>query len=119
LAQVDRERVATRLQYDYLAGYLALHRGDIETAEEVAGRHAQHPVPRWRARFATLAEQLQQRRALDSGSRLVSGDATGPDGAAAIEAGSADLASIDRDPPGTRGAEQETPAAGTIQGRPS
>jgi len=117
-AQVDADQVPTRLQYDYLAGYLALHRGDSETAEEVALRHAQHPVPRWRARFATMAEQLQQRRALDSGSRLVSGDAAAEQGGdAAIAPGSADLALIDRDRRGTRGAEDEPSVEVTIEGR--
>ncbi len=115
--RINDDQVSTRLQYDYVAGYLALHRGDLETAEEVALRHAQHPVPRWRARFASMAEQLQQRQALEQGSRLITRDGQTPVPNAAIESGSADLALIDRDRRGTQGADVEPAVDVAIDGR--
>lgn len=116
-AQVDANQVESRLQYDYLSGYLALHRGDWETAEEIALNHAQYPVPRWRARFATMAEQLQQRRILDSGSQLAGSSAETSQGGPAINEGSADLALIDRDRRGAQGAEEEPSVEVTVEGR--
>ncbi len=73
-----------KLQRDYLAAYLALHRSDPDTAASLAAKHAQHPVPRWRERFDMLAEQLRQQQVLQDRDPLVSEEA-------------ADLAMIDRE----------------------
>jgi hypothetical protein len=117
-ADVDAEQVETRLQYDYLAGYLALHRGDHKTAEEIARQHANHPVPRWRAKFDSIADHLQQRRELDGGSRLVGNQGNDDDsGDEAIEQGAADLALIDRERRGASGAADEPSVEITIEGQ--
>ena len=57
-ASLDRETLSEKLQYDYLAAYLALFREDLDTARTLAANYANHPVDRWRNRFANLANQL-------------------------------------------------------------
>jgi len=51
-AKIESKEVSTNLQYDYLAGYLALHRGDYASALQLATKYENQPVPRWRDRFA-------------------------------------------------------------------
>ncbi|MFO0744862.1 MAG: hypothetical protein U1F43_04190 [Myxococcota bacterium] len=60
LARVDPARVATRLQYDYLAAYAAACRGDLGRARELAAPWLDHPVDRWRARWQALAVMLDE-----------------------------------------------------------
>lgn len=84
-----------QLQRDYLSAYLAMHRGDVESATKVADRYTDHPVPRWRQRFDELAIQLDQVRHLDTGNPLAS-DTRNPE-SEGVDAGAADLAAIDRD----------------------
>ncbi len=93
-AEVPVGDVETKLQYDYLAAYLALHRSDYQTAEKISLTHAEHPVPRWRERFAAIRNQLLQREQLQQGSQLASdqGDKTKP-----IQNDEADLALMDRE----------------------
>jgi hypothetical protein len=62
LAGVNSERLSTRLQYDYFAAYLGLSRGDISSAEQIALRHSQHPVDRWRKAFAAMHTQIDEIR---------------------------------------------------------
>jgi hypothetical protein len=97
-SRVDANQVDTKLQYDYLAGYLALHRGEYELARKAALTHENHPVPRWRSRFAAILSNLRQREQLMQGSGLVANQGTGQDGERDPNAsGSADLSLIDRD----------------------
>ncbi|HZJ64584.1 MAG TPA: hypothetical protein VFD36_13795, partial [Kofleriaceae bacterium] len=58
LGRVDA--AATRMQHDYLAGYAACLTGDLARAREVATRWRDHPVDRWRDRFAALAAMLDE-----------------------------------------------------------
>ena len=58
--QVNAERLATRMQYDYFAAYLSLCHADLETAEQIAARYANHPVDRWRNTFAVVAKQVDE-----------------------------------------------------------
>ena len=60
LARVDPAALATRLQYDYVAAYAACFRGDLATARSHAAPWLQHPVDRWRHRFAALAATLDE-----------------------------------------------------------
>jgi hypothetical protein len=94
-SQVDRAAVDTQLQYDYLDAYLWMHRGQYERAEQVARRHRDHPIPRWKSRFDELLAQLQQRRSLMQTEQLVL--ANEGDASKTIAEGSGDLAVIDRE----------------------
>ncbi len=94
--KVDRESVKTDLQYDYMDAYLAMHQGEFDRAEKIVKTHADHSIPRWHARFAELQHQLNQRRDLNSGEKLVSLDDTNV-AKAPISEGSGDLAVIDRE----------------------
>ena len=51
-AEVNPDRVATRLQYDYCAAYLDLFADEPRKARAIAERYADHPVDRWRNAFA-------------------------------------------------------------------
>jgi len=59
-ARVRRDRLATGLQYDYFAAYLAFHTEDLATARRLADAHAGHPVKRWADRFDALRRHLDE-----------------------------------------------------------
>jgi hypothetical protein len=59
-ARVDPAKLATRLQYDYCRGYLALMRGDLTEARRATEPYREHPVERWRRRFDELIAQLDE-----------------------------------------------------------
>jgi hypothetical protein len=48
------------MQLDYLTGYAACLTGELARAREVATRWRDHPVERWRVRFAALAALLDE-----------------------------------------------------------
>ncbi|HBJ38947.1 MAG TPA: hypothetical protein DDZ51_30205 [Planctomycetaceae bacterium] len=73
-SELDEDRLTPALQYDYLTGYLALHRGDYATAGQVATKHQNHTIPRWRERFRAMLANLNQRDDLMKGSQLASVD---------------------------------------------
>jgi len=59
-ARVRPEKLATRLQYDYMRTYLAFFTDEPETARTVAEAYRDHPVERWRARFRDVLHQLDE-----------------------------------------------------------
>ncbi len=60
--RVERNNIAEKIQYDYLRCHLALRQRDIATARTTAAAYRDHPVPRWRARFAAVLAQLDEIR---------------------------------------------------------
>lgn len=60
LARVDANHITSRLQYDYLAAYAACCRGDLASARALAAPWEDHPVDRWRHRFAALIAMLDE-----------------------------------------------------------
>ena len=59
-ALVDTEELATRLQHDYFACYLALSQGDIKTAKVIAVKYEKYPVDRWRKIFENVVQQVDE-----------------------------------------------------------
>jgi hypothetical protein len=59
-AGVDPAHPGPRLQLDYLRAYAACARGDLAAARALAAPHADHPVERWRHRFAALVAMLDE-----------------------------------------------------------
>lgn len=59
-ARINRARIVAQLQYDYLGAYLAIARGDLEQAARFAVVGKDHPVERWRLRFAEVQAQLDE-----------------------------------------------------------
>lgn len=59
-AQVRRENISEKLQYDYCDAYSKLFSDDPEAARQIAGKYAEHPVERWRNTFATITAQLDE-----------------------------------------------------------
>jgi hypothetical protein len=57
LARVEKR---SRIQYDYLAAYVACYRGDLAAARALATPWGEHPVDRWRRRFAALVQMLDE-----------------------------------------------------------
>ncbi len=57
---VQPEDVEMALQYDYMSAYMDFYRGDTAHAREVASRHVDHPVDRWRERFQAVIAQLDE-----------------------------------------------------------
>ncbi len=64
-----RDHLATGIQYDYARAWLALAAGDAAGAAAVAATYREHPVERWRWRFAELAAQ-----AAEAGGKVVERD---------------------------------------------
>ncbi len=94
--KVDREKIATKLQYDYVDAYLALHQEHYKRAEKIARQHAGHAVPRWAHRFGELSRQLNQRLDLNRTEKLVSVDKKDA-GDKPVDVASGDLSVIDRE----------------------
>ncbi|MFO0848489.1 MAG: hypothetical protein U0871_08030 [Gemmataceae bacterium] len=59
-AEVNPDAVPTRVQYDYCAAYLAMFDDDPHRARAIAGKHANHPVDRWRKLFESVANHLDE-----------------------------------------------------------
>lgn len=59
-AQVNVDTVPMRLQYDYCAAYLAMYQGDAALAGQIAKTHSDHPVDRWRNRFVSVSQQVNE-----------------------------------------------------------
>ncbi|MEX0655568.1 MAG: hypothetical protein WD534_14735 [Phycisphaeraceae bacterium] len=70
--QVEPDNLDARLQYDYFTAYLAFYTQELDKARHVAERYADHPVERWRERFATVLSQLAEIEG--AGGRLVDED---------------------------------------------
>jgi hypothetical protein len=60
LARVRPERVAAQIQLAYLSAYAACCRGDLAAARGLAAPWIDHPVDRWRVRFAALTAMLDE-----------------------------------------------------------
>ena len=60
IAHVDPGRAGGKLQLDYLYAYAACARGDLASARALAAPWADHPVDRWRQRFAALIAMLDE-----------------------------------------------------------
>jgi hypothetical protein len=58
--KVDAGQVQERIQYDYLAAYLAFYSAAPEQARRIAERYREYPVPHWQQRFATVLAHLDE-----------------------------------------------------------
>lgn len=94
---VNQEKIPSRLQYDHLAGYLALHQGNYDAALEIAARYETHPIPRWNSRFAEMGLQVRQRFELMDSGQLVSAGGEKAIDDPGVSPKAADLAIADRD----------------------
>ncbi len=93
-AAIEPQDTECALQFDYLAAYLALHRSDYATAKKLATKHTNHPVPRWRERFALISSHLQQRDQLRQDTQLANQPSSEK---TPIKPDDADLALLDRE----------------------
>jgi hypothetical protein len=59
-AQVDADKLQTRLQYDYFDAYTALYLEDVKKARQIAAAYTNHPVDRWRNTFTAVISQLDE-----------------------------------------------------------
>ena len=57
---VKREAVDAQLQYDYVDAVLAMLQSDVARARTIAAVHAEHQVDRWRSRFTTVLNQIDE-----------------------------------------------------------
>ncbi len=58
--RVEREKVPSAMQYDYMQAYAAFYRSGAEAALNIATRYKDHPVDRWRKRFAQITAQAEE-----------------------------------------------------------
>lgn len=66
LARVEEAEVHEDLQTDYLKAWLALRNLETDRAMALAEPHVEHPVPRWRDRFAALAGAIREARGAEA-----------------------------------------------------
>ncbi len=59
-ARVNPANLATRLQHDYFAAYLAMSQEQPDQARAVAAKYADYPVDRWREAFAAVTAQVAE-----------------------------------------------------------
>ena len=59
-AQVNPDRIPTRMQYDYCAAYLDLFNDEPKKVRAMIAPYVNHPVERWRNAFAAIAKQLDE-----------------------------------------------------------
>lgn len=60
LDKVNAKALPTQIQLDYFKAYAAFYRADPAAARAVARRYADHPVDRWRERFAAVIAQADE-----------------------------------------------------------
>lgn len=72
--RVKRDEVSERLQYDYLAAYLAFYTGDLEQARALANAHAGEGGAHWRERFAQVLVQLDEIAGAERGAAPVNAE---------------------------------------------
>jgi len=58
--RVNRDKVQTRMQYDYCAAYLDFFTDGHEKARAIAAKYVDYPVDRWRNTFAAITAQLDE-----------------------------------------------------------
>lgn len=58
--RIDRGRIPTQVQYDYMSAYMAFFRGEVAEARSLAESYADHPVERWRSRFQNVLAQADE-----------------------------------------------------------
>lgn len=58
--RVHRDRIATKMQYDYCAAYLEMFTDDPRKARSIAMQYVNHPVDRWRNTFQAVLNQLDE-----------------------------------------------------------
>jgi hypothetical protein len=59
-SRVNRDRVPTKMQYDYCAAYLEMFTDDPKKARSIAMQYVNYPVDRWRNTFAAILNQLDE-----------------------------------------------------------
>jgi len=58
--RVQRDQVATAMQYDYTRAYIDFYQADLDGARQIAQRYADHPVDRWRELFGQVLSQIDE-----------------------------------------------------------
>jgi hypothetical protein len=58
--RIDRGNLPMQIQYDYMDAYMDFFTEDVSRAASIAARYVDHPVPRWRERFAEVRAQLAE-----------------------------------------------------------
>ncbi|OQX27089.1 MAG: hypothetical protein BWK80_07135 [Desulfobacteraceae bacterium IS3] len=56
--QIDKIKLQTQMQYDYLQVYLDFYEGNVERARKIAAGYADYPVQHWRERFREAVTYL-------------------------------------------------------------
>jgi hypothetical protein len=73
--RVNSSAVATKMQYDYCAAYLAFFDDNPERARVIAGKYANYPVDRWRKAFTAVLNHLDE--ALGQGAQIADAEDRG------------------------------------------
>lgn len=66
IAQVDVQKLATRLQHDYMSAYIDFFSDAPKVARQIAGKYKDHPVDRWRSAFTNVLNQLDEAEGKDA-----------------------------------------------------
>jgi hypothetical protein len=58
--KVDAKKLPSALQIDYMRCYASFYREEPRDAKKIAARYAEHPVDKWRERFASVLSQANE-----------------------------------------------------------
>lgn len=58
--KVAVDKLATRLQYDYCAAYIAMYQEQPDEADRIAKQYTNFPVKRWRELFSAVSAQVRE-----------------------------------------------------------
>jgi hypothetical protein len=59
-SRINADKLSSRLQYDYMAGYCDFFDGELDVARNVVEKYQDYPVARWRNTFAAMAVQIKE-----------------------------------------------------------
>ncbi len=59
-AKVDSAKLATKMQHDYFAAYLAFSQGKPDDALKIAGKYKDYPAVHWRNKFLEIVGQTDE-----------------------------------------------------------
>ena len=74
--QVNPEKLATRIQYDYFAGYIDFYSQGLDKAKAIVAQYSEHPVDHWRKAFADMGQQIKE---VESGDKPEDQKSTDPE----------------------------------------
>ncbi len=82
---VDRQKLASQIQYDYFAAWIDLYSLEPTRARAIVAKYVDYPVERWRSAFAAVGHQLDEAEVPQLAGVPAAGQLASTDGDQAIQ----------------------------------